>query len=179
MANANETQEQRARDIKATVLRDRHERANGLQLAFANGQSLVLGTDQLNEPIVMEATVHGLKQKLVDAAAIARDPATGKSATIQQKYEAVKEVYDRLLAGQWNAERGDGTSGAGLLFQALCRLYDGKRTPDELREWLDKKDAKEQAALRANPKVAEIIRTIQAEKVGDKVNSDELLAELS
>lgn len=178
MSNETQTQaqaEQRQRDIRAEVNPD----TGILALAFSNGQKIQLHVSEMPDAVRAMATLHGFKQKLVDAAAIARDPATGKSATIRQKYEAVKTVYDRLMSGEWNAERGDGTSGAGLLFQALCRLYEGKRTPDDVRAWLEKKDAKEQAALRANPKVAEIIRTIQAEKVGDKVDSDKLLDELA
>lgn len=189
---ANETTaqaEQRQRDIRAktepmyrgqVIESGDWQGADGgcLTLNFSNGAELLLTTGNLSNGILFQAAVHGLKQKLVDAAAIARDPKTGKTADIGTKYAAVKEVYDRLLSGQWNAERGDGTGSAGLLFQALCRIYTNK-TPDELREWLDAKDAKAQAALRANPKIAEVIRTIQAERIGDKVDTDAMLDELT
>lgn len=178
MTNETQTQaqaEQRQRDIRAEVNPD----TGILALAFSNGQKIQLHVSEMPDAVRAMATLHGFKQKLVDAAAIARDPATGKSATIRQKYEAVKTVYDRLMSGEWNAERGDGTSGAGLLFQALCRLYPQK-SQDELRGWLDGKDAKQQAALRANPKIAEHIRAIQAERAAaGGIDTDSMLDELA
>lgn len=149
--------------------------ANELRLDFINGQSLVVNVDALDAAIARQAMLHGLKQKLVDAAAIGRDPETGRSATPDDKFTAVKTVFDRLMAGQWNATRGEGGgSRGGLLLEALCRLYPAK-TRQELRGYLDGKTAKEQSALRKNPKVAAIIAEIQSANVDD---SDDLLAEL-
>ena len=149
---------------------------NGLRLAFANGQTLSLQLADLNEGVIAYAVLHGLKQKLVDAAAIARNPDTGRSATIEDKYEAVKAVYDRLLSGLWNAPRGEGGTGTGgLLFRALCRMYPAK-TPEALREFLSTKTAAEQAALRKNPRVAAIIDELRAATATD--DGEELLSEL-
>ena len=126
------------------------------------------------------ATMHGLKQKLVDAAAIGRNPDTGRSATIADKYNAVRAVYDRLLAGMWNAPRGEGGTGSGgLLFRALVRMYPGK-SPEALREYLSGKTPAEQAALRKNPRVAAIIEEIRAEAPDeDSADSDAMLDELA
>ncbi len=155
------------------------ESADGgaLELKFANGEAILLTTNNLSPGIQMQAMVHGLKQKLVDAAAISRNPDTGRSATIDDKYNAVREVYDRLLAGNWNKGRGDGSSSGngGLLFRALCQMYPGK-TPEALRAFLDGKTKSECAALRATPKIAAIIDTLRAPS-GD-VDTDDLLAEL-
>lgn len=148
-----------------------------LVLEFSNGQALHLDASQLNSDIAAAATMHGLKQKLVDAAAISRNPDTGRSATVQDKFDAVKAVYDRLLAGSWNAIREGGGNAGGLLFRALCRMYEGRKTSEQIREYLDAKTDAEKAALRKNPKVAAIIDTLRAEK-GDGGNSDELLSEL-
>ena len=149
---------------------------NGLRLAFANGQTLTLQVGDLTESVVAYAALHGLKQKLVDAAAIARNPDTGRSATIEDKYDAVKAVYDRLLSGQWNAPRGEGGTGTGgLLFRALCEMYPAK-TPTAIREFLAAKNAKEQAALRKNPRVAAIIDRLRAATTDD--DGEELLGEL-
>lgn len=152
-----------------------------LGLTFANGQRLDLATDQLSQDILLQATLHGLKQKLVDAAAISRNPETGRSATVADKYEAVKEVYDRLLAGEWNKRRasGEGQSTGGLLFKALCRMF-ATKTPDDIRAFIAAKTKEEQAALRANAKVAAIIAEIKAEEAKDTDTSasDNLLAGL-
>lgn len=151
----------------------------GLALTFSNGETLRVNLRELSDDIITQATLHGLKQKLVDAAAISRNPETGRSATVDDKYNAVREVYDRLLSGQWNKVRGDGTGtgNGGLLFRALCQLYADK-TPEAIREFLGKKDAKEQAALRALPKVAKIIDELRAAKARDDIDTDALLGEL-
>ena len=148
-----------------------------LTLSFSSGETLTLEPRNLTGSIQMQAMLHGLKQKLVDAAAISRNPDTGRSATIDDKYNAVREVYDRLLAGNWNKGRGDGSSSGngGLLFRALCQMYPGK-TPEALRAFLDGKTKSECAALRATPKIAAIIDTLRAPS-GD-VDTDDLLAEL-
>lgn len=142
--------------------------ANDLVIEFAHGKRIELNPVDLIDGIREQAIYHGLKQKLVDAAAISRNPETGRSASIEDKYQAVRAVYDRLISGHWNAVRGEGGTGTGgLLFAALCRMYAGRKTEEELREWLATKDKKAQAELRKNPKVAAIIEQIKAERGAD------------
>ena len=154
--------------------------ANNLVIEFAHGKRIELNPFDLVASIQEQAVFHGLKQKLVDAAAISRNPETGRSASIEDKYQAVSAVYDRLLAGHWNAVRGEGGTGTGgLLFAALCRMYVGRKTEEELREWLSTKDKKAQAELRKNPKVAAIIEQIKAERGADDDGlGEDLLGEL-
>lgn len=149
-----------------------------LNIDFKNGKGLQLNADALSPEVLALALMHGLKQKLVDAAAITRDPETGRSATIETKYDAVKAVLTRLESGEWNKRREGGVTG-GLLLRALSRMYAGRKTVDQLREYLESKSDKEKAALRKNPKVAEHIEEIRAEdaaKNGDDL--PDLLAEL-
>ena len=150
-----------------------------LHLKFANGQELALTASQLTNNVMEYAIFHGLKQKLVDAAAISRNPETGRAASVEDKYQAVKIVFDRLLAGQWNAVReGSGATG-GLLLQALVRMYAGRKTPDELKAFLADKSDAEKTALRKNPRVAQIIEEIRAEQgKAANIDTDELLGEL-
>ena len=152
-----------------------------LVLTFSHGESLTIKPADLSPTIVAQAIMHGLKQKLVDAAAISRNPETGRAASVADKFDAVKEVYDRLLSGEWNKRREGGAGGAagGLLFRALCRMYAGKKDADAIREFLEGKTDAEKAALRKNAKVAAIIEEIRAEstKPGD-ANADDLLADL-
>jgi hypothetical protein len=149
-----------------------------LVLTFSNGRELRIDAETLTPQIIGTAIMHGLKQKLVDAAAISRDPETGRTATIDTKYNAVKEVFERLtIMGEWNKTREGGAGGTGgLLYRALVRMYEGKKSPEELKEYLAGKSAAEQAALRKNPRVAAIIDDIRAE--GGEDTSEELLAEL-
>lgn len=148
-----------------------------LMLDFANGQGLSVEINKLTPEMLFCAVMHGLKQKFVDAAAISRDPETGRPATIDTKFAAVEEVVNRVLGGDWNKRREGGGSTGGLLYRALVRMYEGKRTPEELKSWLDKKDDKEKAALRKNAAVAKIIDELRAE-AGDENAADDLLAEL-
>ena len=165
-----------ARQAQITVERI----ANDLAIEFAHGKRIELNPFDLADGIREQAIYHGLKQKLVDAAAISRNPETGRSASIEDKYQAVKAVYDRLIAGHWNAVRGEGGTGTGgLLFAALCRMYAGRKTEEELREWLGTKDKKAQAELRKNPKIATIIEQIKAERGADDDSvGEDLLNEL-
>ena len=151
----------------------------GLTLTFADGRTLVLRGSDLSPELRVAAMLHGLKQKLVDAAAISRDPLTGKAATISTKYGAVREIFDRLKnpSGTWNKVRGEGGTGStgsgGLLYRALVRLYDGVQTPEQVRKYLDGLNAEQQAALRGNKKVAPVILAIKAEDAARRAETGE------
>ena len=150
-----------------------------LTLNFANGQTLEVNTENLSPEIIQQATLHGLKQKLVDAAAIGRNPDTGRSASIEDKFNAVKEVFDRITGpnGTWNKIReGGSVTGGGLLLRAMMRL--SGKSKDEIASFLADKTKEQQAALRKNAKIAPIIAELQAEanKGGDDIDSDELLS---
>lgn len=151
-----------------------------LGMAFDNGQTLSLSVGQLTEEIRNAALMHGLKQKLVDAAAISRNPDTGRSATTEDKYNAVREVYERLLSGQWNKQRegGSGGNSGGLLFRALLCLYSA-RTPEQIRAFLAGKTDEEKVALRKLQPIAAIIEQLKAESVKtDGIDGAALLAGL-
>lgn len=126
---------------------------------------------EINPNLLNMAACHGIKQKCIDAAAISRDPDTGRSATVQQKWEALMRVVERITDpdGAWNETREGGGNQGGLLLRALMRLQP-KKTREELVAWLETKTDKEQAALRANPKVAPIIAELKAEQ--DRKNAD-------
>lgn len=168
--------------VEATVSPDGMMGPNGsVRFTFRDGRNLVIQIGDLTSEIQEQALLHGLKQKMVDAAAISRNPDTGRSATIDDKYNAMKEVHDRLHSGSWNKGRADGESGAtgGLLFRALCTVYADK-TPEAIREFLDKKTKEQQAALRAVPKIAAVIEQLKAAKVKtDGVDTEALLDELN
>ncbi len=142
---------------------------NSLTITTNKGEIIVtlatLSNDMLNH-----AALHGLKQKIVDAAA--------GLTTITEKHEAMESVLGRIREGEWN-KRGEG-SGAptGLLLKALVRLYPAK-SKEALVTYLAGKDKTKQAALRNNPKIAAMIETIKAEsaKTGG-IDSEALLDEL-
>jgi hypothetical protein len=166
--------------IETTVSYDPDGCADGLTLVFDNGETLHVKPDTLTQQILANALMHGLKQKLVDAAAISRNTETGRSATTEDKYNAVRDVYDRLLVGQWNKQREGGTGliGAGLLFTALCRHYP-KQTPEKVRAFMEGKSPDELVAMRKIPAIAAHITVIKLERAKPgTVDGDELLAGL-
>jgi len=144
-----------------------------------NGQALSIDAMSLDPAIREAAMMHGLKQKIGDAAAISRNPDTGRSATTADKIAAMEEVRERLLAGAWNKGReggGEGTGSGGLLFRALCRVKADK-TPAEVRAFLDGLDKAQQAALRKVPAVAAAIDEIRAASAkSGGVDGESLLA---
>lgn len=156
-----------------------------LVLTFADQATSTLSTRDLSPEILSQALLHGLKQKLVDAAAIARNVDTGASATTADKKEAVMEIHTRLLEGAWNKGRvaGDGVSGKGsILLLALQRLQP-KRDAAELAEWLKARTDTERGALAKNAKILPHVQAIQAERAEraaaaakkSGIDSDELL----
>lgn len=150
-----------------------------LIINFAHGKTLAITVAELSPEIREAALLHGLKQKLIDAAAISCNPETGKPASVEDKYNAVLEVHSRLVAGSWNKTRESGGGGAsgGLLFRALCELYP-RKTSQDIREFLSTKTDKEKAALRANDKVAAIVARIRAESSKSEIDGESLLDEL-
>ena len=164
--------------VSATILTEPSGAPYGLDLVFADGRTLKVTAGMLSADIRAAGLVHGLKQKLVDAAAISRDPLTGKPATIDTKYAAVREVFDRITGVNptWNKVRGEGggsTGSGGLLYRALVRLYDGVQTPEQVRKYLDGLNAEQQAALRGNKKVAPVILAIKAEDAARRAETGE------
>ena len=152
-------------------------------VTFSNGKDLAIDTATLSPEIQRMAMMHGIKQKLVDAGAIARNTETGASASIDDKYAAVHEVYTRLTSpnGTWNKQRGDGgesksTGGTNnLLIRALMQMTG--RGKDYVDQFLSAKTKEQRAALKRNPRVVAIIAELQAAKAGD-VDTDALLGEL-
>ena len=151
-----------------------------LTLTFANGEVLTLNADALDPAIYAAAVMHGLKQKLIDAAAISRDPETGRTATIDDKYAAVRTVFDRITRAEnpsWNIIRGTGEGGGnkgGLLVRAMMRLTGKSR--DEIMTFLEDKTKEEVAALRKNPRIEEIMSQLRAESANTSgIDSDSLL----
>lgn len=152
---------------------------NGMELVFTgdNGRELRINAVELSPTICNTALMHGLKQKIGDAAAISRNPDTGRSATTDDKFDAMSEVLNRLLSGAWNKTREGGDGGAGgLLFKALCKIKADK-TPAEVRAYLEARTKEEQAALRKVPAIAAAIEEIRAAQAKDGgIDGEALLA---
>lgn len=153
---------------------------NTLSLTFSNGQDLHLDYTTLPTEIIQQAVLHGLKQKLVDAAAIgAKD---GKYATVEQKYAAVKEVYDRITGANgkpaaWNKIRGDGegpSTARDLLVRAIAEVKN--KDIAVIDAWVDTLSKEQVTALRNNSAIAAKLAELKSRNAS--TDSEALLAEL-
>ena len=148
-----------------------------LTIAFSNGKTLSIRASDCNRENAEYAALHGLKQKLMDAAAIVRNTDTGASATIEDKYDAVAEIHSRLMDpnGTWNKVRGDGTGtaqGTGMLVRALMEMF-GKNE-DDTRELLDACSDDEVKALRQDARVVALMAKYR--KPNPKIYTNAFLA---
>lgn len=154
---------------------------NVLTVTFADGRVIELDAAKVADDIRQQATMHGFKQKLLDAAAIARNTITGASASLEDKFNAVAEVYERLTRADnpsWNKGRAEGAGATGGILKRALMHMTGK-TAAEIDEFLKDKDKAQQAALRKNPRVAEIILELQSAGADDSIDTDALLGELT
>lgn len=157
-----------------------HERPAYMRLMFADGETRSI-TEHDIDHLGVAFMWHGAKQKFIDAAAISRNPETGRSATVVDKKAAVMEVIDRCTVhGQWNKAREGGGSGT-LLLEALIRMYAGKKDRVTLVAYLDGLTAEQKRQLERNPRVAPIIEAIRTERrlaSGKADDGEDLLAQL-
>ena len=166
------------KDIETSVTDD-----GALLIEFRHGETLRLHPELLNPEIQRAALLHGLKQKLVDAAAISRDTATGRAATITTKFEAVKEIFDRITGAggawpSWNKPRAGGAGGqGGLLARAIAR-YKGVEV-SAAKAYLDRLTDAQKQALRVDPRIATIINELRMESAKPAgIDTDALLGGL-
>ena len=166
------------KDIEAAV-----EENGTLVLAFRHGEVLRIHPETLNPEIQRAAMLHGLKQKLVDAAAISRDTTTGRAATIITKFDAVKEIFDRITgaggkAPSWNKSRVGGAGGqGGLLARAIARYKNVEVAA--AKAYLDRLTDAQKQALRVDPRIAAIINDLRAESAKPAgIDTDALLGGL-
>lgn len=150
--------------------------AGVLTFDLSDGTAIRLDTAALSTDIIAAALAHGLKQKVIDAAAIPRNTTTGKSATDEEKIAAMKEVAQRLKDGMWNAPKGEGAQTGGILATALCEITGQSR--EEMVAHLAAMSAAEKTALRKLPAIAAKISEIEARTGKQVADVSGLLAKL-
>ena len=143
-----------------------------------NAEPFAIDITTLAPELLNQAALHGLKQKLSDAAAISRDPETGRSATPADKADAVRVVWERITSGgSWNQERGSGTPQSSQLVRALMEHF--KKDRATVLTFLGNKTKEEKAALRLHSPIAAIILRYQMEAVkASTIDTDAMLAGL-
>jgi hypothetical protein len=159
--------------IVSTVVED------GLITFHVEGQPVLpLSIAQLSDEVRNRALIHGLVQKVSDAAAL------GKDATPADKHAAMAAVVYRLNSGDWNkrGESDGSTAPAGIIRRAFVEFAVAAGKPEtDANAYYEGLDRKAQLALRNIPEIADIINRIKSERGANasaKVDTNALLAEI-
>lgn len=133
---------------------------------LGNGLKIVCCLDDIPEALHNMLALHGLKQKIGDAAS-----GHSKANDYSGGFQAMQGVVDNLMSGLWNAKGGTGT---GDLVQAVANLK--KIEVEAAQGLIDGLDEEQLKTLMGKPAVkAEILR-IKAEraaKVAEASDDDE------
>lgn len=144
-------------------------------------KSLSFCVTEASTPNREYAELHGWKQRFVDAAALTRDPVTGKPASPADKFASIELLVDHYKSGSldWalRAVTSERTSGElAFLVRAVVAIK-GKSSA-EVRDWLKSKTAAERTSLALMPAIKELIDGYRAEGAAD-IDSEAMLAELA
>lgn len=166
-----------------TFRMERQESESYPTLVFgANGQEARLNMNLVSEEVFERAAIHGLKQRVSDAAAQSRDTKTGASAPPSEKFAAMEALVNHYNTGtsEWTL-KGTGTrvtSDEQLLVRALAVVYPDRDT-GKLREYVGKLTKVERAKLLVTGEIKTAAEMLREQDVGAvAVNTDELLAQL-
>jgi len=127
--------------------------------------SVTVRLAKLTDMVRTQATLHGIKQKICDAAAMSRDPVTFKPASAVDKLAAMREIAERLEnGGQWNGSGGGGAGDTVMLVNCLRELY--PQTDDNvIVAKVTALTAMQRKAYLLDSKIAPIAARLSAERV--------------
>lgn len=160
---------------------------DGTQTFKIGTQEITFHPDMVDPTLRARAELHGWKQRISDKAALSRDPKTGKSATPEQKFAAVRAIIEHYESGadKWEMERvggnGGGRSDSSYILQALANVQgvDAKTMAERVAANAEKRELTVDAYLKrvaTQPAVATEVARI---KHGESVDADEFLDELA
>jgi len=145
----------------------------GIVTFRVNGADVLIARlDNYSPSIQRRLTLHGLSQKIGDAAAGITDA--------EEICRTLASVEDMLQAGKWGAERAPGKPRVTLLAEAIARVKQSlgqDRTPGDVQKKLDAMDRKEKAEVRKHPAVRKAMEDIRAERA-KSVPDDAVLEDL-
>lgn len=165
-------------------------KSNSVITSKVEGQTLIftvkdignlrLNFTDLSETVRERAMVHGMVQRISDAAAIARSAENGYKVSAQEKYDAMAELVAHYASGtsEWSRARGAPGIGAdaALLVKCLAQIYDD-RTLEQLKAWVAKRSKSERTALLMSEKIKPLADEIRAQSASD-ISADDLIADL-
>lgn len=100
-----------------------------------------------------------------------------KADHVVSKFTALEQVIAYYESGDVPWKMSGGSSEGGMLFEALCEMYDGKKTVEQVKRFLDSRDDRQVKLLRKVPELVEIMNRLRAERSGS-VDAATALGEL-
>lgn len=162
---------------------------DGTQTFKIGTHEVTFHPDMVDPTLRARAELHGWKQRISDKAALSRDPKTGKSATPEQKFAAVKAIIDHYESGadKWEMERvgggGGGRSDASYILQALATIQglDQKTIAERVASLSEKNGITVEQFLKRVATRADVATEVARIKHGDTDAevADELVDELA
>ena len=160
---------------------------NVLKFNVLGGGVIELNMADIHPDILTRAAIHGMKQRISDAAAIPCDTETGKPASPVDKFVAIEALVRHYASGSadWSRRAASGERSApnsGKILTAIMNVYKFSSV-EKAREVVEatakKRDIEYKAALnvwKSSDKIAaELVRMASADT---KVDADDLLNEL-
>lgn len=150
--------------------------------ADANGKptdaKLMLDMSDLSEAVSRRAAIHGMIQRVSDAAAIGKFDKDGVQTTPQAKLERMSRLVEHYASGteEWGLAGTGGGQGEGLLLQVLKVLRPGDGD-EKLRAFVSKLKPNERTKLLNSDKLRPIADSIRAEQAKG-IDADKMLSAL-
>ncbi len=104
------------------------EAAGTITYTVLGAGSITLHMDKVHPDNQRYAAFHGFKQRVPDAAALSRNPDTGKPASPAEKLAEMQELVDHYESGtpEWSRRREGGGATSSLLFRVLVAYKIGE-----------------------------------------------------
>lgn len=143
-------------------------KAEGETIMFSvkGAGNLFLDMRKVHEANRKRAAIHGLVQRVSDAAAMARDSKTGASATPQQKFEAMKRLVEHYMTGseEWSPARS--TEGVGRpkaenhnarLLRVALKIFNPQKDEATIEKFVKERNAAQITALVLSEQLKEAV----------------------
>ena len=129
---------------------------NVLTITAGNQGTIVVDAGKLPIEVQDYAKMHGLKQTVIDTAALA------KGSSMFEKYQAMKSRADQLMVSWRKDPVAAAAVARSLIVEAMGRIY--KLEAAQVEAMLSKHEEAAVQKLASQPAVAEMIAKIRAEK---------------
>lgn len=120
------------------------------------------------------AEKHGWTQRHCDKAAKAApvrfagqseaDWAAAKRAFVQSKFDAIEASIKHYEQGEVSWKMSGGASEGGMLFEALVEMYEGKKSREQVKSFLDSRSEEQLKVVRKIPALVVIMNRLRLER---------------